>query len=272
MIIRSQPLYAIVLLASMSGVANAQSITIAGPTNSDGFFHPGDTMNVYVTAPQNCFVTVSAPLHYQTSPPFSTTTPHNFTVTIPSNAAAGVQTLKARFNCAPTQSQVGLTIGQFEVEPGQIASNATLSVSPASVWLKFNGQAFSVNVYLNENNSSMQVSRSSLLTATVADPSIVSVDGATVASGSHDGTTYVEFSLGELSVSLPVTNEATGLRGDLNGDSKVDIDDLNILDGALNTPANGPSDARDLNHDGIINALDARILVTLCTRPGCATH
>jgi len=60
--------------------------------------------------------------------------------------------------------------------------------------------------------------------------------------------------------------------GDLNGDGQVDKSDLNILMDALNTPANGPNDARDLNHDGVINALDARILVTLCTHPGCAVQ
>jgi hypothetical protein len=52
----------------------------------------------------------------------------------------------------------------------------------------------------------------------------------------------------------------------------VDQNDLNIITLALNTPATKPFDARDLNGDGVINALDARILVTLCTRAGCATH
>lgn len=58
--------------------------------------------------------------------------------------------------------------------------------------------------------------------------------------------------------------------GDLDGDRDVDQDDLNIVLVARNQPA-GPNDPRDLNRDGIINALDARQLVTLCTRPGCAT-
>jgi hypothetical protein len=61
-------------------------------------------------------------------------------------------------------------------------------------------------------------------------------------------------------------------RGDFNGDGKIDSDDLNIINNALNTPATGPNDARDLNHDGKIDALDARVLATLCTYPRCATH
>jgi len=50
----------------------------------------------------------------------------------------------------------------------------------------------------------------------------------------------------------------------------VDRDDLNIILAARNTPASGPDDPRDLDGDGMITALDARKLVTLCTRPRCA--
>lgn len=59
--------------------------------------------------------------------------------------------------------------------------------------------------------------------------------------------------------------------GDIDLDGDVDRDDLNLILAARNTPA-GPNDPRDLNRDGIINALDARQLVTLCTRPRCATQ
>ena len=59
-------------------------------------------------------------------------------------------------------------------------------------------------------------------------------------------------------------------KGDFNGDGQVDSKDVALITAALNKPASGPNDPRELNHDGIINALDARILVTLCTHPGCA--
>jgi hypothetical protein len=71
---------------------------------------------------------------------------------------------------------------------------------------------------------------------------------------------------------MVVVSVPNNISGDLNGDGKADIDDLNILNSYLNTPASGPNDARDLNHDGVINALDARILTTLCTYARCATH
>ena len=59
--------------------------------------------------------------------------------------------------------------------------------------------------------------------------------------------------------------------GDLNGDAVVDQADLSIVMAAKNTPAAVGFDPRDLNHDGVINALDARKLTLLCTNPGCAS-
>ncbi|MCI0530153.1 MAG: hypothetical protein L0Y56_22145, partial [Nitrospira sp.] len=62
--------------------------------------------------------------------------------------------------------------------------------------------------------------------------------------------------------------------GDIDLDGDVDQNDLNILladrnktvaDSACGVPC-------DLNGDGEIDALDSRQLVTLCTRPRCATQ
>lgn len=59
-------------------------------------------------------------------------------------------------------------------------------------------------------------------------------------------------------------------KGNLNGDGVVDQSDLNIIMSALNTPANGADDPRDLDKDGRITILDARKLILLCAKPGCA--
>lgn len=47
------------------------------------------------------------------------------------------------------------------------------------------------------------------------------------------------------------------LPGDVDGDGDLDLDDANAIIAALNTPASGPEDRRDLNGDGQINADDA---------------
>ena len=58
---------------------------------------------------------------------------------------------------------------------------------------------------------------------------------------------------------------------DLDGDGDVDSNDIKIVTSALNTVANS-LDQRDVNGDGIINALDARALTLQCTRTGCAAQ
>ena len=60
--------------------------------------------------------------------------------------------------------------------------------------------------------------------------------------------------------------------GDIDLDGDVDTDDLAKINAALNQAANGPNDLRDIDGDGKITALDSRKLVTLCTRPRCATR
>lgn len=56
-------------------------------------------------------------------------------------------------------------------------------------------------------------------------------------------------------------------RGDLNSDNRVDREDLDIVLDSLGTPVG--IDDRDLDQDGQVTGLDARILVTLCDEPGC---
>jgi len=59
--------------------------------------------------------------------------------------------------------------------------------------------------------------------------------------------------------------------GDLDNDSDIDRNDLNILLTYRNQPASACPEC-DLDGDGIITVLDARKLVLLCTRPRCATE
>jgi hypothetical protein len=60
--------------------------------------------------------------------------------------------------------------------------------------------------------------------------------------------------------------------GDIDLDGDVDNNDLNLILAARNKPASGPNDLRDLDSNMKIDALDARKLTTLCTRPRCATQ
>lgn len=63
--------------------------------------------------------------------------------------------------------------------------------------------------------------------------------------------------------------DMSNIAGDLDGDCDVDKNDINIIFADRNTPARGSDDARDLDHDGMITALDARKLSLLCDEPRC---
>lgn len=67
-----------------------------------------------------------------------------------------------------------------------------------------------------------------------------------------------------------VTVAAPPRPGDVNGDGHIDIEDVNLINAARNTPADGPDDPRDMNGDGVINVLDARLVVLVCDEPRCA--
>ena len=70
------------------------------------------------------------------------------------------------------------------------------------------------------------------------------------------------------SVILDLSVEAApAIRGDVNHDGVVDRMDLALVVAARNTPATGPDDPRDLDHDGRITVRDARIVVTLMQQP-----
>lgn len=58
---------------------------------------------------------------------------------------------------------------------------------------------------------------------------------------------------------------------DLDGDGDVDKDDVQLVTNARGVIPTA-FDQRDVNRDGVINALDTRALTTQCTRTGCATH
>jgi predicted extracellular nuclease len=62
------------------------------------------------------------------------------------------------------------------------------------------------------------------------------------------------------------------LAGDVDGDGDIDRNDVALIVAARNTSTGNPFDPRDLNRDGRIDVLDARLAAIRCTRSGCATN
>lgn len=69
---------------------------------------------------------------------------------------------------------------------------------------------------------------------------------------------------------VPDSCENITVIGDIDGDRDVDQLDVNQVIAARNKPASGTNDPRDMDKNGVINALDARKQTLLCTRPRCA--
>jgi hypothetical protein len=98
---------------------------------------------------------------------------------------------------------------------------------------------------------------------------VVSVDANGVATAAGPGIADIEITHGGAAAIHVQVTVPHAIPGDLNGDGEVDEDDLHILQDALGSTPGIAADARDLNHDGAIDASDRDALARLCTKPGC---
>lgn len=90
----------------------------------------------------------------------------------------------------------------------------------------------------------------------------------------NDGTADSNVVTVSLTTGIVSTKPPVCTQGDLDCDEDVDRDDLSILLQDRNKPVSQSACRTrcDLNGDGVIDALDARKLTVLCTRPQCATE
>jgi hypothetical protein len=58
---------------------------------------------------------------------------------------------------------------------------------------------------------------------------------------------------------------------DVDHDGDVDRCDLNVVLGGRGQHSTGPNDPRDLDGDGWITVMDARICIKLCDTPRCGS-
>ncbi|MGO4890832.1 ExeM/NucH family extracellular endonuclease [Flavobacterium sp. W21_SRS_FM6] len=70
-------------------------------------------------------------------------------------------------------------------------------------------------------------------------------------------------------VVIAIELKAAAVKGDWDGDGDVDINDVRGLISAIQARQTIDM-AFDLNNDGVVNILDARVMMTLCTRTRCA--
>lgn len=107
---------------------------------------------------------------------------------------------------------------------------------------------------------------------TMNRPDIASVNDAGAILALSPGDALVKAEVDGMTAYLGVNVKVSKVRGDYNLDNVVDKADLAILQQSLNFEVTAALDPRDLNKDGKIDALDLRVLTTLCSRPHCAAQ
>jgi hypothetical protein len=201
------------------------------------------------------------------APPVSAP-PYSFTLTVPSDVICPRKLTALGI----TSPENGIFSSPVVIDSETAATATALSLNIGKISFRRAGQQMHLNVTGSfDDGTSLDVTASSLISYGSADSTVATIDANGLVTAAGAGKTTLNVKYGNVSAQVQVS-VPNSIRGDLNGDGRIDKDDLNIILAALNTRATGPHDARDLNGDGVINALDARILVTLCTSQGCATH
>ncbi len=264
-----------IALGSVPFVAHTQAIptlSIIFP-NNESIVQPGQTLQVSIAATNSSQLLAEAIVGTQPLDASLIQAPDAqqvLNLDIPNDIAPGryyvtaIGLLKAGGTCQSAAVSI------FVPVTGTLTA---LSVRNNPLVLRAPGVQIPLDVtgVVNANNLTMSPT---FLAFVSSNPSIASVDANGVVTGQGPGQTQITVSYsGSTNISTTINVQVLGgKRGDLNGDGQIDIADINILTSLLNTPAAGPNDSHDVNHDGVVNALDSRILVTLCTYPRCATH
>lgn len=251
-------------------IASAQGLQITSPS-AGTVVGLGASVTVVLTPTSG--VTVSGALVAAEDPigfssPVSTP-PFNIGVTIPSNAKPGIYHLTA-LGAATDGSYLSSSPVTIDVEPtGTVTS---LQILPGIINFNFPGDQLPLAVVgsLSTGDSTI-LTYSTLIQYSSSNTAVAQVSAGGIVTAVGPGTATITVSGPASPFIIPVfVSKST--RGDLNGDGRIDMDDVNILRAALNIVCVGSLDARDLNGDGIIDAEDVRVLMTLCTYQACASQ
>ena len=74
-----------------------------------------------------------------------------------------------------------------------------------------------------------------------------------------------------LCVAASAAAQTAPMKCDVNGDRVIDLTDINLIVAARGQAATGPTDPRDADSNGVIDALDVRTCQLRCTRAACST-
>lgn len=258
------PIVALLCLFANSAIA-ANELVISSPTTGS-VIQPGDTVSVRVQwvgeFPQNGVSLITEPTAKVV---LTSGEAFTFSLTLPAQAATGslrLAALGAYADGKVVQSKViSLVVG------GALRS---LEVSPRGPTLMYVGDSLRMLVGGKDQSGRYITLPQEVVAITSRNPLVISAGGGSlIATGVGEAEISVSYQGVETTVRGRVVQ---GPKGDLNGNGTVDIHDASRLQSFIGVPPVNNSDGRDLNRDGKIDALDVRVLTTLCTRPRCATE
>ena len=250
-----------------SASARAIPIEVIAP-NTGTRVSAGETVafRISVTDPEIATIQIGGTLPiatYTESIPLS-----QYQVTVSPDASPGEYSLTAIGQRGGTSTSTTI---RLIVEPSVGATE--IRISPRQLLFRYPGQRVRLFVELRDSTGrfrTIQGSPDVEFTSTDNRVAYVGTGGWVVAASAGDATIQANFHGHVDTVSATVPSL---IPGDLDGDADVDTDDLGEMRAFLNSPAGLPSgDARDLNSDERINALDTRLLALRCTRPRCSTY
>jgi len=260
---------AVIFLVSSLRANEAPGIVITSP-QPNSIVSAGQTIFVTIQPlPGTQLKTASAwILPFSGVPPTVQSPPYQVSLAVPTDRV-GLLTLKAVAVDASNdslQTSINLRV--------QNSSSLTkIQSSPMKLSLLQPGEMEKiVTSAVYSDGRVIDISANSDVQYSISNSKVISVQNNGTVVALLPGTSTVTVQYDGFQQTIPVAVGIFELKGDLNGDGAVDQNDLNIITSALNTPSTGPGDPRDLNNDGRIDALDSRILVTLCSRARCATQ
>ena len=261
-----QILLAIGLLILMGTPQARAALQITSPADGT-IVAPGDTVAItVVVTPGSTYSVVQVIGEDIGLSDAGTAPPYVLSVTIPADMV-GPHQLTAVGLIGPDQADFSPPV-TLQVETPAIITS--LSVSPSKVTFEYAGEQLPFTVTgRTDAGALIDLSDSSQTSFQSADSTVAAVAGGFL-TAVGPGATAVTVSYKNLSITVPVTLPKS-IPGDLDADGEVDQDDLNLLLDfvSLGVFPTGSFDARDLNHDGVIDQADVVQLQSLCTRPPC---
>jgi len=191
---------------------------------------------------------------------YKTAAPYTFNLTVPAGLI-GPQNVFA--------------VGWVASETAVLSPNVVVDIEPATpptainfqqslVTFGYVGQQQRVDVNGTfSDGSNLDVTSSTQIKFSSADPTKITVDSTGLMTSVGLGNTTITAAYGNLTATLQTVGP-TGVKGDVDGDGVVTVQDLLLLESMVGSTPTGADDARDLNGDGKIDNSDVQALLTLC--------